>query len=50
MNFTKWQACGNDFIFINAMTFDITETVNHAKTLCDRHFRFTAVTVKNPHF
>lgn len=38
MNFTKWQACGNDFIFINAMTFDITETVNHAKTLCDRHF------------
>ena len=22
MHFTKWQACGNDFVFVNAMTMD----------------------------
>ncbi len=38
MNFTKWQACGNDFIFINAINLDITEIINQAKILCDRHF------------
>ena len=38
MNFTKWQACGNDFIFINAINLDITEIINQAKLLCDRHF------------
>lgn len=38
MEFTKWQACGNDFIFINAINMDITPVVDKCHVLCDRHF------------
>lgn len=29
MHFTKWQACGNDFVFVNAMTMDIRPVVKN---------------------
>ena len=38
MNFAKWQACGNDFIFIDAFDRDIEPIVQKCKLLCDRHF------------
>ena len=38
MNFAKWQACGNDFIFIDAFDKDIESIVKKCKLLCDRHF------------
>ena len=38
MNFAKWQACGNDFIFIDAFDKDIEPIVQKCKLLCDRHF------------
>jgi hypothetical protein len=38
MNFAKWQACGNDFIFIDAFDKDIEPIVKKCKLLCDRHF------------
>lgn len=38
MHFTKWQACGNDFVFINAMTIDIWPVVKKCVSICDRNF------------
>lgn len=38
-NFTKWQACGNDFVLVNAFNNeDITEIRDNAQKICDRHF------------
>ena len=38
MHFTKWQACGNDFVFINAAENpDIKSISDQAKLICDRH-------------
>lgn len=38
--FTKWQACGNDFVLVNAFNNneDISEIINSAEKICDRHF------------
>lgn len=39
MHFTKWQACGNDFVFINAAENpDIKSISDQAKLICDRHY------------
>lgn len=38
MHFTKWQACGNDFVFINAMHTNITPIIDKCVQICDRHF------------
>ncbi len=41
-DFTKWQACGNDFVLVN--TFDnidaekIAEIIKQSPKICDRHF------------
>lgn len=38
MHFTKWQACGNDFVFVNAMTMDIRPVVKKCVSICNRNF------------
>lgn len=43
MKFTKWQALGNDFIFINTLAKDFpengfNEVLERTIQLCDRHF------------
>ena len=38
MKFTKWQACGNDFVFVNAMDLDIYPIIDKTTLICDRHF------------
>lgn len=39
MKFTKWQACGNDFVLVNAFhNEDVTAIRNNAVKICDRHF------------
>lgn len=38
-NFVKWQACGNDFILVNAFNGEnISEIRDNAEKICDRHF------------
>ena len=38
-NFSKWQACGNDFVLVNAFNNeDISEIIVNAEKICDRHF------------
>ena len=38
-NFSKWQACGNDFVLVNAFNNeDIGEIIANAEKICDRHF------------
>ena len=38
-NFVKWQACGNDFVLVNAFNNeDVSEIRNNAEKICDRHF------------
>ena len=38
-NFSKWQACGNDFVLVNAFNNeDISEIIANAEKICDRHF------------
>ena len=39
MKFTKWQACGNDFVLINAFhNEDVSFVKNNIVKICDRHF------------
>lgn len=38
MHFTKWQACGNHFIFVNAMNKNIEPLLPELKRMCDPHF------------
>ena len=38
MHFTKWQACGNDFVFVKAMTMDIRPVVKKCVSICNRNF------------
>ncbi len=38
MRFTKWQGCGNDFVFVCAMDMDIAPILAHCTEICDRHF------------
>jgi diaminopimelate epimerase len=38
MQFTKWNGCGNDFVFVNAMNMDIQPVVDRCREICDRHF------------
>lgn len=38
MHFTKWQACGNNFVFVNAMSMDIQPVIEKCVTICDRNF------------
>lgn len=39
MKFTKWQACGNDFVLINAFhSEDVSFVKNNIVKICDRHF------------
>ena len=38
MKFTKWQGCGNDFVFVCAMDTDIAPILAHCTEICDRHF------------
>lgn len=38
MKFTKWSACGNDFVFVNAMKRSIDPIVAECPAICDRHF------------
>lgn len=38
MYFTKWQGCGNDFVFVNAMEQPIEPILRHTTRLCDRHY------------
>ena len=38
MKFTKWQGCGNDFVFVCAMDTDIAPILAHCMEICDRHF------------
>ncbi len=37
MKFSKWQGCGNDFIYIDGRNTDI-DYASFAKKYCDRHF------------
>lgn len=38
MNFTKWQACGNDFIILNQLKNNKILSKKTVRMLCDRHF------------
>lgn len=38
MRFSKWQACGNDYIFIDGRTIDIDPIVARSREITDRHF------------
>lgn len=38
MHFTKWQGCGNDFVFVNAMAGSIEPILRHCTEICDRHY------------
>ena len=38
MHFTKWQACGNDFVFVNGFEENLEEITKHTVEICDRHF------------
>lgn len=38
MHFSKWQACGNDYLFIDGRTIDIEPIVSRSKEIADRHF------------
>ena len=38
MHFVKWQACGNDFVFVNGLEENLEEVTKHTKEICDRHF------------
>ncbi len=38
MKFTKWQGCGNDFVFVYVPDGDVSPYVAHCETICDRHF------------
>lgn len=38
-DFVKWQACGNDFVLVNAFNNeDVSEIRNNVEKICDRHF------------
>lgn len=38
MKFTKWQGCGNDFIFVNGFEEKMEPILEKCTDLCDRHF------------
>ena len=38
MHFVKWQACGNDFVFVNGFEEKLEEVTKHTAEICDRHF------------
>lgn len=38
MHFVKWQACGNDFVFINGFKEDIQSISKKTVEICNRHF------------
>lgn len=38
MHFVKWQALGNDFVFVNGFKEKLEEVTRHTKEICDRHF------------
>lgn len=38
MKFTKWQGCGNDFIFVNGFEEEMEPVLDKCTALCDRHF------------
>ena len=38
MHFVKWQACGNDFVFVNGFEEKLEEVTKHTEEICDRHF------------
>lgn len=38
MKFTKWQGCGNDFVFVDARETDIAPILAECTSICDRHY------------
>ncbi len=38
MHFTKWQGCGNDFVFVNAMEQPLEPIMEKCTAICDRHY------------
>lgn len=38
MHFSKWQACGNDYLFIDGRAIDIDPIVARSQEITDRHF------------
>lgn len=38
MHFVKWQACGNDFVFVNGFEEKLEEVTKYTKEICHRHF------------
>lgn len=38
MKFTKWQGCGNDFVFVNGFEQPIEPVLAHCEEICDRHY------------
>ena len=38
MHFVKWQACGNDFVFVNGFEENLDEITKKTEEICDRHF------------
>lgn len=38
MKFTKWQGCGNDFVFVDGRKTDMAPILAECTAICDRHF------------
>lgn len=38
MRFTKWQGCGNDFVFVNGFETAVEPVLAECSAICDRHF------------
>lgn len=38
MHFAKWHGCGNDFVFVNALSRPLAPIVAQCTEICDRHF------------
>ena len=38
MHFTKWQGCGNDFVFVNGFETAQEPVLAECSAICDRHF------------
>lgn len=38
MKFTKWQGCGNDFVFVNGFEQPLEPVLAQCKAICDRHY------------
>lgn len=38
MRFTKWQGCGNDFVFVNGFETEVEPVLAKCSAICNRHF------------